>query len=708
MSNELVHPVSTPLKPGKPRPGRPKGARTRLLRDEQALGRHHFAFLRACLQGLDVRTAWVRYLDFAEGEHDLRVIERRRRELMNRVLRDATAPIGPPASGLPVGGTARSASEAANLLARTTPADTARALPSLEDFIALQEADPDQFSQAEWLAEYQAHYGLNQAREEDDSGAGAARSSVRQAQLQALRQLEQGLARDPLPSDAIERWFAPVTMPLLVGAGVRTLGGLLDLIEHRGPGWFKPIRGLGARRSGAIIAWLSPLAQIWNRPLRDAATRHADRNLTAIAGDEGRFSRQLLGNAARVGDLSAVHLWLQRHEATPATHRAYAKEVDRFCLWCMHVPRKPVPLIDDVDCAAYQRFLTNVPDDWIEPAALPRDHPGWKPFRGKLKPASQRHALVVVQGLFDALCDANAALPNPMARARKQACEGERPTRVQRSFTDFEWAFLQAEVDRAERAALSARAGRSRVPAGAFERRLRLILCLLHSTGLRLSELVDATLADVRALAPDSPGCGGGLLTIGGKGPRRRQLVLPAPVLAMIDAHHADMAASVFLAPPVTPAAPGALPQPVPIVCILRPRLGPGRNNTRVTQAPGRSPCLPGQWPVHRRLGANGLYRLLKRFFARASTHAMATDTPLGQRIQAASTHWLRHTFAEHGIATGMALPALQQALGHASASATRRYAKVAGSPHVARQNAVVKKKGEGVGPSNPLPDATA
>lgn len=55
------------------RRGRPRGAKTRLLREGSGeLGRHHFAFLRALLDGVDLERAWRLYLSFTGGPSDRR------------------------------------------------------------------------------------------------------------------------------------------------------------------------------------------------------------------------------------------------------------------------------------------------------------------------------------------------------------------------------------------------------------------------------------------------------------------------------------------------------------------------------------------------------------------------------------------------------------------------------------------------------------
>ncbi|OYU73189.1 MAG: hypothetical protein CFE45_38000, partial [Burkholderiales bacterium PBB5] len=214
--------------------------------------------------------------------------------------------------------------------------------------------------------------------------------------------------------------------------------------------------------------------------------------------------------------------------------RAYTKETERFLLWCLHLPRKPVLSIDVADCVAYRRFLAEVPADWIEPMALPRGHPAWKPFRGPLKPASQRHALVVVQALFDGLRESNPAMVNPMAEARKQGTAVDSPVSTGRSISDPDWAWLLAQIDRAEAKALVRQPGSTTLRAGAIQRRLRLILHLLRSTGLRLSELVTASMADVCAVPLEGARMAAGYITVHGSGARQRKLPLSGEVLSLI------------------------------------------------------------------------------------------------------------------------------------------------------------------------------
>ena len=66
------------------RRGRPRGAQTRLLSTGAGeLGRHHFAFLRALVDGIDLEHAWKRYLAFSGGPIDRRHFASRLRQLVD-------------------------------------------------------------------------------------------------------------------------------------------------------------------------------------------------------------------------------------------------------------------------------------------------------------------------------------------------------------------------------------------------------------------------------------------------------------------------------------------------------------------------------------------------------------------------------------------------------------------------------------------------
>ncbi|WP_269768185.1 tyrosine-type recombinase/integrase [Burkholderia ubonensis] len=68
--------------------------------------------------------------------------------------------------------------------------------------------------------------------------------------------------------------------------------------------------------------------------------------------------------------------------------------------------------------------------------------------------------------------------------------------------------------------------------------------------------------------------------------------------------------------------------------------------------------------------------RLFKAIFARAADHLATTYPNAAADLRRASTHWLRHTFANHGLDAGADIRDMQELLGHASLGTTTRYTK--------------------------------
>ncbi len=75
-------------------------------------------------------------------------------------------------------------------------------------------------------------------------------------------------------------------------------------------------------------------------------------------------------------------------------------------------------------------------------------------------------------------------------------------------------------------------------------------------------------------------------------------------------------------------------------------------------------------------LRADGLGVLFKQIFARAAAQLEATYPGAAADLRRASTHWLRHTFANHGLDAGADIRDMQALLGHASLATTTHYTK--------------------------------
>ena len=145
---------------------------------------------------------------------------------------------------------------------------------------------------------------------------------------------------------------------------------------------------------------------------------------------------------------------------------------------------------------------------------------------------------------------------------------------------------------------------------GARTKRDQVLLETLYAGGLRVSEVVALTWADV-ILRDDKV-----QLSVTGKGGFKRQVLLPAIVSKSLLSLRADAGAD--------------------------------------------APVFPSRTGGH--LGRRAVLGLLKRAAAKADVNA------------GVSPHWLRHATASHSIARGASLPEVQATLGHGNVSTTSGY----------------------------------
>jgi integrase/recombinase XerD len=266
---------------------------------------------------------------------------------------------------------------------------------------------------------------------------------------------------------------------------------------------------------------------------------------------------------------------------SPATIAAYRRDLAAYCRW-LAARQRDLAAVSEVDVTAYVAALR----------------------RGGKAPASTARALVAVRSLHRFLLEEGA-------RATDPAADVERP----RVPAGLPKALTEAEVE----ALLGVVAGDDPVA-----RRDRAILEVLYGTGVRISELVGLSLADVDL--------GAALLRAFGKGSKER--IVPV-------GRHALDALERWLAP-------GGRPD-------LEPERWARRGDSEAVflNARGGRLSRQGAWGVVRRHGdAAGLAGRL---------------TP----------HVLRHSCATHMLDHGADIRAVQEMLGHASISTTQVYTLV-------------------------------
>lgn len=622
----------------------------------------HFAFMRALVQGVDTRTSWNRYLR-VEGEHgDTRTVRK-----TIAWLRDEFAAA---ARRWQRHGAARLV-----LVDLATVIEQGAALPSLEAFVA--ERGLDDFAQAEQLAAYEAAYGNATQRS-------ARRARLLERQLETLRWLEGLVAEPPRAADDVAAWLHPDFAARLDRAGVVTLAALVERINGLGAGWYRDLPAIGAAKAARLVEWLRaheatigmaigahtlvPRARLSLARLQAVVPRATgivplDKLIVpaALSGADGayRLPQQLCLMAA-TNDYDAILAWVRAKRgppdpaAVPAdgspagrashTQRAYLKEAERFLLWAVVQRQKPLSSMTLEDCTAYRDFLANPQPAalWCGPRARARWSPLWRPFEGPLSATAQRRAIAILKSLYRFLVDQCYLRGNPFGGVTlPRAGQG---IDVGRSFTDAQWAFLRAQL--------------RTLPNHSANRRLKLALSLLYGTGLRISEVVAARVADLawQSYRDDVHGTVGVWeLTVIGKGGKQRCVPVSPAIMEELQSYFVSRG---------LPADLGQVPGEAHLL---------GRA-VDVAERAGWSPAARN--PVDRLadIGTATLHDQLKAFFTACAGQLQASDGAGATRLAKASAHWLRHTHGSHAVAAGMNIKVVQENLGHASLATTTRY----------------------------------
>jgi site-specific recombinase XerD len=413
----------------------------------------------------------------------------------------------------------------------------------------------------------------------------------------------------------------------------------------------------------------------------------------ALSGRDGLFRAPDTNVWGAQTDVQAIQQWLSRYQGQ--TRRDYARIAERFYRWCLQVRRKALSSLQEPDLQAYQAFVTAPPPDWVQPRKVRREDAAWRPFRGPLGRNSQRHEFAVLGGLFAAMHDKGYLRANAMSGLGRALGLVKPSIDVRRSLNEAQWSFAMAVLR--ERPDTPAR------------RRLQLLLELASTTGLRLSELATTRMKGLRQELVD--GESAWLLDVIGKGGKLRTVMVFDDIRALMERHHADMDAAgvgfedavarvqVPNSLPTTaagermaaggPGADGLAPTGNALQDALRaehlqawrPLIGilrrpPPRRDLDARGVPFVDREQPAQADRYGALERSAIYGLLRRFFRDVANAAATREgTPPAAEFLKASTHWLRHTFANEAIKQ-MQPQVLQSLLGHSDLRVTSVYVK--------------------------------
>ena len=643
----------------------------------------HFAFMRSVVQGLDPRESWERYFRVEGAATDQRTMR-----ATIAWIRDEFAAAAKRQDRF---GTARLVR-----IDATRIADPSLELPSLDAFAEAHGLEDER--QVDQMAAFEAEYGPATQRLRR-------RARLIARQLEALRWLEGLVAQSPKAGDSVAAWLNPTLAGHLEAADIFTLAQLVERINGVGRRWYAGIKAMGEGKALRIEEWLKDVANAHHDSLELQLGRHVAmarsklyaHELNAVVepatairplekfivpaeldGTRGVYRRpqaQCLLKASN--DYQAILAWLRsKHGLTPDqkahlkarrrqrdtgveqsmdwlqalsnTQRAYRKEAERFLLWAITHKGKALSSMSNEDCIEYRDFLADPQprSRWCGDRGRERWSPLWRPFEGPLSASAQRHAVTILKNLYGFLVDQNYLMGNPWSAVGVPRTAGPK-VNAGRSFSVAQWGFIEGQL--------------KLLPTTSANRRLTFGLHLLYATGLRLSEVVVATVDDLQwveypADAHDDEPMQGWLLRVIGKGQKEREVPLPIDVVGELAKY---MVSRGLDADPEDIGNQGAF--------LL------GKASDAAERAPGLS---TGQlFDPRQGIAATTFYDQIKSYFADcAGVLRGHGDAKGAERFSRASTHWMRHSHASHAIAGGMPIEIAQQNLGHASLATTTVY----------------------------------
>lgn len=366
------------------------------------------------------------------------------------------------------------------------------------------------------------------------------------------------------------------------------------------------------------------------------ATAQLDQATWRVSGHAHSHASRGLKTAAANGTISdeqLINWFLQDRVEKETTRASYHSQLVRLHWFCLrHIGLRSIREFQREDFDAFKTYLSHPPKEDLMTASVGRDSPLWRPFRCPLQPSSVSLALTIVRSFYEwmAADDIGALARNPLSskKIRRQRVARSAQT-INRYLTPASLSY----IDRAIGAMATTSAG---AEAHQAQARARWIIYLATHTGLRASEISRATSGMI------TPGRTPGTwsLNILRKGDIESAIPL-LPELMQTWAAYKKICSI-----PNTPA--------TPLVCALQP---------------GRM-----AHPLSRKT----IWEIAKTVFHMAAKQAHENnDEPERMRLEAASTHWLRHTFGTTLMDSGADIRSARDLMDHSDISTTSRYTHI-------------------------------
>ena len=334
-------------------------------------------------------------------------------------------------------------------------------------------------------------------------------------------------------------------------------------------------------------------------------------------------------------DVEALRAWLARYIDSPRTYANYRKEAERLLLWAVLERRKDLSSLSLEDILAYRLFLADPQpaQRWVvqgrsRPA---RHHPSWRPFAGPLSESSRNQALLILNSLFSWLVQAGYLAGNPLALSHQGRRSKKSSAPQQRYLSRQQWRWVQDYIQSLpDDSQTDLR----------YKARVRWLFSILYGGALRISELVQARMADVQERA-DAGARAQWWLNIHGKGDKWRRVPLTQELFSEL----------------------------------LRYREVHGLNGPPQSLEP--FPLLMSAGASDKHLSRAMAHILVKQVF-QGSADRLRTLHPdqesQARVLEQASAHWLRHSAGSHLADQGVDLRIIRDTLGHESIATTNIY----------------------------------
>jgi site-specific recombinase XerD len=314
--------------------------------------------------------------------------------------------------------------------------------------------------------------------------------------------------------------------------------------------------------------------------------------------------------------------------------RVYAKELERLFLWCNYVRGLNIASLKRDDLVAYQSFLKKpAPKKIWCGSKAPRCqkngeiNPEWRVFYSGLSEVTMTKVSAILDTFFNYLVQGKYLLGNPMAMDRRRKKSQKSPPKIIDRYLELDeiHAVLKALSDYP----IESDEDEFRIV------RARYIILLLFYTGLRISEASGHTMGNFLLRNEEW------FLRVIGKGRKLREIPIPDELIDAMEYYRKAI----------------GLPSPRP-------------------EFREKTPLIPMQ-NLTQAISTRRIDQILKWAFG-LGAHTFELKAPhKASKLQAASAHWLRHSYVTYLLNSGASLKVAQENAGHSNIATTMHYRHV-------------------------------